>query len=102
MRRLSAVAKKILFFVFKYIVYFGQVLLCALGTVLGISTLVNQGFDDISSLISLILMIAFIAVIGIALTYLFARITIECFKDNIHDLRMEFKWLKERKNEEKK
>jgi ABC-type dipeptide/oligopeptide/nickel transport system permease component len=96
------VAKKILFFVFKYIVYFGQVLLCALGTVLGISTLVNQGFDDISSLISLILMIAFIAVLGIALTYLFARITIECFKDNIHDLRMEFKWLKERKNEEKK
>lgn len=87
-------AKKILFFVFKYIVYFGQVLLCALGTVLGISTLVNQGFDDISSLISLILMVAFIAVFGIALTYLFARITIECFKDNIHDLRMEFKWLK--------
>jgi hypothetical protein len=102
MRRLSAVAKKILFFVFKYIVYFGQVVLCALGTVLGISTLVNQGYDDISSLISLILMIAFIAVLGIALTYLFARITIECFKDNIHDLRMEFKWLKERKNEEKK
>lgn len=81
-------AKKILFFVFKYIVYFGQVLLCALGTVFGISTLVNQGFDDISSLI---LMVAFIAVLGIALTYLFARITIECFKDNIHDLRMKFK-----------